>query len=348
MIFQKQFSMAFIILLMLGLGLMGCNHKKLIETGFALSGSDPILARGAKGDWDGARIDPGGMVFHDGQFHMIFNAFSKWPGNVEMGYAVSSDGIHWEKQGDGPVFKTSDVPYAEVAASASSLLVEDDGTWVLYFHVWQTRSASLGNGFIGRATAAQPQGPWTVDPEPVLRMSEDENEWDGGQVSQANVHKTENGYLMYYTGADKKGYMRIGLATSADGIHWVKHDDPATTEVSYANSDPLLAPKSDSWESNGIYQSRVVVTPDGWIMLYKSFGLFPQNNGLGFASSEDGINWVKVEQNPLIFPNIVPGQGGFGQPALLYEKETYWLYAESISLSGSAGIFLINNEAPIF
>jgi len=348
MIFYKQFLMACILLMVVGTGLVACNHKKLVETGFTLSTSDPVLVRGAKGDWDGARIDPGGMVYHDGQFHMIFNAFSAWPGNVEMGYAVSSDGIHWEKQGEGPVLKTSDVDYAQVAASASSLLVEDDGTWVLYFHVWQTRSASLGSGFIGRATASQPQGPWTVEAEPVLRMSKNEDAWDGGQVSQANVHKTENGYLMYYTGADKKGYMRIGLATSANGIDWDKHDDPASTEALYANSDPLLAPKSGSWESNGIYQSRVVNTPDGWIMIYKTFGFLPQNNALGFAISEDGVDWVKVEQNPLIFPNIVPGQGGFGQPSLLYERDRYWLYAESLSLSGSAGIFLINNEAPIF
>lgn len=349
MVLQSRFLRASMLLL-IGLTLVACQPRQQapLSTVFSLHGTAPVLTRGDQNAWDNARIDPGGLVYHDGKFHMIYNAFSAWPGNVEMGYAVSDDGITWEKQGVDPVLRTTDVPYAEVAASASSLLVEDDGTWVLYFHVWQTRSANLGSGFIGRATATQPQGPWTVDPEPVLRMSDHADAWDGGQVSQANVHKTDDGYLMYYTGADRRGFMRIGLATSADGIRWEKQDDPATTDALYAQSDPLLAPDNGSWESNGIYQSRAVHTPEGWIMVYKSFGRSPSNNGLGLATSNDGVTWVKAENNPVVLPDIVPGQTGFGQPALLYAQDSYWLYAESVSFNNSAGIFLITREGPDF
>jgi hypothetical protein len=60
------------------------------------------------------------------------------------------------------VFSTDDVPFAEVGALVTSVLVEDDGTWVLYFSVGHFPASNPSAFAIGRATAPDPLGPWTV------------------------------------------------------------------------------------------------------------------------------------------------------------------------------------------
>ena len=78
--------------------------------------------------------DPGGVVYHDGMFHMLQNSFHAWPDRVSVYYSVSEDGISWERAADTIVFTVDDVPYADLSALVSSLLVEDDGTWVMYYY----------------------------------------------------------------------------------------------------------------------------------------------------------------------------------------------------------------------
>ena len=311
------------------------------EIVFMTDQTAPIFENGPSGDWDAFRVDPGAMLFHDGRFHMFYNAFSRWPGEVNVGYASSLDGLEWTRESPGPVLRTSDVPFALVAITATSTLVEDDGTWVLYFHTWQTGSANLGSGVIGRATAENPLGPWSINPEPVLSMGA-AGEWDGGQVSQANVHKLQDEYRMYYTGADNRGFMRVGLARSDDGITWTKHDDTKTTEGLFASSDPLIQPTSGDWDQRGTYQTRVVEIAGGWMMIYKSFGPSAINNGLGLAYSEDGIAWHKANNNPTLVPESphVALQG----PALISHEGQYWLYFEGQRSTPNSNIYLAIGE----
>lgn len=296
---------------------------------FALVDDQPVIAHSEAG-WDSQRIDPGAVVWHNGRFHMFRNAFDQWPGATTIGYSVSDDGLTWQDGSNVPILTTAAIGWdGIVAANVSSALVEPDGTWVLYFHSWHTRSANLGSGFIGRATAAAPDGPWTPDPDPVLRMSDDPDAWDGGQVSQATVWQTEAGYYMIYTGADKTGFMRLGLARSSDGIQWEKQ------------ADPILEPDSNSWDANGTYQARVVETPAGYVMLYKTFGSNPFA-AYGLAVSADGENWEKTADNPIILPDILPAGTSLEAPAFLYKDGIYHLFTEGFTTSRSqTDIFLL-------
>ena len=331
--------------LIVGLGLLlaisGSTQPALQSISFEADLGTPVFENGTPGTWDAFRIDPGGMTYHDGQFHMLYNAFSRWPGEVNIGYATSEDGTSWTRQSEEPVLSTNDVEFALVAVTATSVLIEDDGIWVLYFHTWQTQSANLGSGVIGRATADSPHGPWAIDPEPVLSMGAD-GEWDGGQVSQANVHRLDDGYRMYYTGADSRGFMRVGLALSDDGISWQKHDDPDTSEQIFASSDPVMQPAVGEWDQRGTYQTRITSVSDGWMMIYKSFGSQPFNNGLGIAYSEDGIVWSKDESNPILIPSgsNIALQG----PALIAHDGRYWLYFEGQRPNPDSDVYLAIGE----
>ena len=295
-----------------------------------------------------ARADPGAVIYYDGQFHMFINRFDRFPGEVEVRYVTSTDGQYWVEQTEIPLLTTDDVPFADVAVVASDVIVESDGSWVLYFHTWQTFSLANGEGVIGRATAPAPEGPWTIHPEPILSMASAGNEWDGGQVSIADVVLINGTYHMYYTGASSTGLMQVGLATSPDGLNWTKYDDPTTTEAPYSESDPVVANgQSGQWDANAAFTARVVPTSEGWLMLYKNIGTSSHGPMMGVALSNDGINWVKAADMPLFDSAIVENGRSFGLTALVKQNDTLHLFTEHFTDSrNQTDIYLLTAVAP--
>ncbi|VAW38800.1 hypothetical protein MNBD_CHLOROFLEXI01-4674, partial [hydrothermal vent metagenome] len=162
-----------------------------VQDRFTIYGDEAAVPHG-----DEQFTDPGAVVFYDGQFHMFYNAFTGWPTSVDIVYAISDDGINWTQVQDEPVLTSSDVSFAGIAALASSALVLEDGTWVLYFYTWDDPSWPASASSIGMATAANPQGPWTVADNPVLRPGRSSS-WDGEAVRTPSVVQTEDGFVMF-------------------------------------------------------------------------------------------------------------------------------------------------------
>ncbi len=301
------------------------------STQFALAAPDPVIEHGAPGSWDGRYTDPGAVLYHDGQFHMFRNGFIAWPGNVDIGYETSSDGINWSPMNDHPVLLSENVSYAGVAALASSAVVMPDGTWALYFYTWETYQ-SRASGAIGRATADNPLGPWMPDPEPAL-IPGNEGEWDDLWVGSPRVVQDGDVFRMYFDGGNADlSVWGIGMATSPDGVHWTKYDDPATTSPLYAQSDPVLV--SEDGE-NRFHQPAILPAHGaGWVMIYRTFPVErrPGRMTLGYATSEDGIHWTVSDQNP-IWTIADLNNRSFWWHSAAYDGETYYLYIES----GSAG-----------
>lgn len=261
--------------------------------------------------------DPGAVVFHDGQYHMFRNGFNGWPARVWVHYHVSDDGINWEQVQDAPVLLSSDVEYAELAALASSVHVDEDGTWVLYFYTWNSTTNANANQQIGRATADNPLGPWSVDPAPVLEKGAADS-WNSAGVMSPTVVRQQDGegYLMYYDGLDDAGVRRIGVATSDDGINWQPSDD-----------NPILDVTED-YEGDIVNQPRVVNTDDGYLMIYRTIERGDVSSiALAAATSDDGITWEKSEQNPLVTPDDYDMRA-IWYTSLLLNDDTLYLYLE--------------------
>ncbi len=147
---------------------------------------NPVLQQSNNCQWDCLYIDPGAMVYHDDAFHMFFNGIKGFPAPVGVGYASSPDGYHWTRQVDEPVLNATALSGSNLLGSnlfVTSALVEDDGTWILYFYTLNGGTFN-GPGDIGRATAPAPAGPWTIDPDPILSPGPD-GAWDAVQVSGA-------------------------------------------------------------------------------------------------------------------------------------------------------------------
>lgn len=284
---------------------------------------------GSGATWDSFYRDPGAVVYHDSQFHMFYNGIDGFPRPVGVGYATSPDGYKWTLQTKEPVlsFAREHVGlYNGPNLFVTSALVEEDGTWVLYYYNIQG-SDFEGKQTIGRATAPTPLGPWTPDAGPVLELGPS-GAWDSRQVTSPNVLKTENGYVMYYEGSGQKSM--IGMATSTDGVTWVKYDDPDTTEPLYAESDPILMPDNEAWDSKRMLDPNVVATEAGWVMVYtstggsKKFSAGPYD--FGYATSSDGVHWTKAVENPILSSNNHPTWNGVYLVTLVRQTEDWFLY----------------------
>lgn len=312
---------------------------------FEMAIEAPTIDREINEVLDNRYSNPGAMVYHDGQFHMFRNGFASWPGRVSITYLTSLDGLNWEMGADEVVLTRSDVEYAGVLIMASSVHVEDDGTWVLYFYTWDNYTAPVGAGKIGRLTAPAPNGPWTADSEPLLDVG-GEGTWDAQQVGVPLVVKQDGQYWMYYSGFSIRGEMRIGLATSEDGIHWQKYNDPSNDDDPlFAESDPVLEASTEGWDKDGVERPRVIVTDEGWVMLYRAK---IASAGFGLATSEDGLHWEKVTDSAIFEIEQIPHATGIFLFTFLKHEDTYYLYTEAtLDNQSLSEIFVLTTEADL-
>lgn len=286
---------------------------------FELISDDPAVGP-AEGD---RYTNPGGIIVVDGTYHMLRNSFSVFLGDSRVHHMTSPDGLTWE---EGSLVLDSDlVPYADRNVRVADVLVEN-GSWVAYFYTFDGPSQP---GFIGRATASTPDGPWTVDPEPVLSPGP-EGSWDSRRLAEPSVIAAGDGYLMYYAGFDDTDTAAIGLAVSSDGMEWVKHDDPGTTEAAFQASDPVIAGRDD-WARRGVAGPNVETYPAGLVMVFNEHSRRPS---YWMATSENGYEW-QISTSPVITRENSPRGLQMWQSELVRTDDRQRLYLEAGPATGT-------------
>jgi iron(II)-dependent oxidoreductase len=271
--------------------------------------------------------DPGGIVFHDGAFHMFFNVLKDFPPTeVSIGYATSANGLDWTLMTDYSILQPNQVPFTNNVIRAASALVEDDGTWVLFFDTVEEEGSQGPVSVIGRATAQDPSGPWEVDPAPILTPTE--GSWDAYGVMRPCILKTDQGYWMYYQARDTRyGKHVFGLATSADSITWRKHPEPTFRgeQVAWGQGTTIRYPF-------------VVKQPWGWVMFFRTSGSVFQNS-IGIAISQDGFDWVLAQDQPIFETSNYPKWSAVFVLKVLKIDDIWHLFLELENL-GKSGIHM--------
>ncbi len=317
------------------------------DNALTVYGDEPAVPNDNIGSSGKQYTDPGGVVFHEGQYHMFHNAFTGWPAKVDVMYSISDDGINWTLAQEDPVFEGEDLNFVGVAALASSVVVRDDGTWMMYFYTWDDFTWPVSESKIGVATAPSPFGPWTAFARPILRPGVS-GEWDELAVRTPSVQKVDDGYIMFYSG-HTTNTAQIGQAFSEDGLAWTKYDDPTTEEAPYTRSDPVFEGSGASWVARYVYQPRIQLTPDGWVMLYttsSNVGGSTLMQSHGLAVSENGTDWVRSE-TAVILPNDVNSQGrNIWFTELTYANEMYAIYLE-LGANNQTEIYVVTFESGI-
>ncbi|NOX86272.1 MAG: T9SS type A sorting domain-containing protein [Chlorobi bacterium] len=290
---------------------------------------NPVLDFGSPGSWDAGWVAFGRTVLYNGVYYSFYAGSPDLMTSPEaIGYATSSDGILFTKYENNPVLKGDSSGFDAYFVSEPVPLIEDS-IWILYYNASPAPSGEPGPA-IGRATASDPSGPWTRGDSAVLETG-NAGEWDASFIMPNSVIHTDSGYVMYYSasiGPPSQGApAMIGMATSADGITWTKYDDPATTDPPYADSDPVLTLGSPgSWDAGFAWECTVWQTTNGWEMYYSGTPDNFATEQIGYATSTDGINWVKYENNPILSPDESWANLWLLASSVVIFDSTYYLY----------------------
>jgi predicted GH43/DUF377 family glycosyl hydrolase len=125
--------------------------------------------------------------------------------------------------------------------------------------------------------------------------------WDDVHLYSISVLYRNHNWYMYYSGHDGAN-IRIGLATSSDGITWTKH----------AGNPLLNIGAGGTWDAVSLYGMSVLYRNNKWYMYYTGYD--GVNTRIGLATSPDGITWTKHPNNPIL--NL--GAGGTWDDVSLY------------------------------
>lgn len=134
---------------------------------------------------------------------------------------------------------------------------------------------------IGLATSADGIN-WEKHSSPILQASA---YWEY-QLVASSVIKFNGSYYLYYTGRNMP-YYAVGVAVSSDGINFMKY-----------SGNPVLT-NTQQWESNGVLDANVINENSTLKMVFMN----SDASGFGLASSSDGLNWIKANDNPF-FTNL--------------------------------------------
>lgn len=149
------------------------------------------------------------------------------------------------------------------------------------FHVWFSWRDNKSIGYCTSEDGVH----WDVSREPVLAPRS--GQWDA-DVNRPSVIRDGERLIMWYSGA-LKGRMLIGMAESTDGIAWRRRDQP------------VLTPEA-AWEKQAVMCPCVLREEAGGKVVYKmwySGGETYEPDALGYATSNDGVEWRKHAANPV-------------------------------------------------
>lgn len=150
-----------------------------------------------------------------------------------------------------------------------------------------------------------------------------EGSWDDQAVAHPNVLYDGSTYHLWYSGWSMDGNISIGYATSIDGIHWTKYDDPSTEDRQFSESDPvLLCGPSGSWDMESVHHPTIIHYGNTFFMWYLGRNMAPQHGALtciGFAKSTDGIHWTKYNDPATVNPLLSESD-----PVMLQGNEGEW------------------------
>lgn len=137
--------------------------------------------------------------------------------------------------------------------------------------------------------------------------------WDDLGVWACDVIFDGAAYKMWYSGHRTNQFIRIGLATSLDGITWTR----------YSNNPVLDVGPPGSWDDLQVGAPSVIFDGSVYRMWYYGNPYGPVR--IGLATSTDGITWTKYAGNPVLSASGWEGWWVL-EPEVLFDGSTYQMW----------------------
>jgi hypothetical protein len=311
--------------------LMFYAFQMFAQTQWTKYDHNPVLTKGPS-DWDIIAIGQPTCLFENDTIKMWYAGVGN-DMKARICYALSTDGIHWIKYNNGtPVLYTGNPGEWDCGWLDTPEVVRSPDGYFLYYYGDTVQQPAEINSAYGVATS--PDGiNWTkYTGNPVLTKS-NPADWDGKWIeSPAVVYDSASStYQMWYNGVSYNNWLiKVGYATSPDGISWTKYTGNPVVDVG-ANL---------SFDDMWVGTPAVIKRNDIYEMWYSGFCSVSGFDTLriGYATSSDGITWNKYAGNPLFSTVTDPydslvDDGGPWAPDVIFDlhSEMYKMLFETDS-----------------
>ncbi len=284
--------------------------------------SNPVISVGTSTSWDSNQVYGPSVIFDTNEFQAWFTGNNGL--QRQIGYANSQNPFNFNKL-INPVILWNVINPDDIGVEHPSILKQDVyKMWfsnvensIRNFHLFYSTSI---NGLI-----------WTTLTPLVFDLPI--QSWEtAGVGAPAVIISALNTYNLWYVSRglyNGSTRWRIGYATSADGINWVK------------NPTPVLE-ASQSWEGADVGNPSVIF--DEVSGIYEMF--YHGDFGIGRATSSNGISWTRDPANPILTPTA----GTFDarrvfNPYVLKKDGIYYMWYTGINSDNLWQIGLATSEA---
>ncbi|MFX1263384.1 MAG: glycosidase [Promethearchaeota archaeon] len=212
--------------------------------------ANPVLLPDPSSDWECYNVFNPGVLHHNGLFHMFYRAQGlDWISRI--GYAVSSDGVHWNRL-RRPLLEPHDG--TDSRGVEDPRVVEIDGVSYMTY-------TAYGREFHGEGEPTHAGGGVL----PMIARSDNLVTWERiGSIVRGEDNKDHVLFPRKIGGryaALHRRWPRVWLAFSDDLHTW--HEKDMT---------PVFGPREDGWDSKSVGANGVPIeTEHGWLLLYHGY-----------------------------------------------------------------------------
>ena len=313
---------------------LACYTTTHAQVNWTQYSGNPVIDLGEDGTWDVGTAWLQTVIQAGDTLKMWYTGSTTshiFDNNHSIGYAWSTDGIDWTKYSGNPIMSGRPGMWDEVGVG-HPIVIQDADTLRMWYESYTASTPGTPGHMIGYATSVDGIN-WERQDTPVL-LRGSTGEWDDSYLVTGAVIKEGSTFNMWYsggTGLFPNAIIRMGLATSTDGINWTKYDDPATTDPPFQFSDPVLPLGSPgSWEAIWAWSPSVLTTPSGYEMWYEGIDMPTGNGAVGYATSQDGINWIKDANNPILQGVSGSWASALGATSVIKDGQLYRMWVTGL------------------
>ena len=262
--------------------------------------------------WESAGTFNPAVVKANGKFVMLYRAQDA-NGTSRLGYAESSDGIHFERRAD-PVL-SPEADYEKDGGVEDPRLVKIGDTYYLTYTGYNKKDAQLCLATSRDLIHFERKG---------VILPANKGNWNKGWTKSGAIlpEKINGEYWMYWLGTAEDKTDQMGVSHSKDSIHWTE-----------ATPTPVLPRRPGKFDSRVVEPGPPpILTSSGIVLIYNGaddnlvyrtgIAIFDPRNPsklmirMEFPFLEPTLAWEKVGQ----VPNVVFVEG------LVREKDRWLLY----------------------
>ncbi|MCD4730959.1 MAG: T9SS type A sorting domain-containing protein [Bacteroidales bacterium] len=198
--------------------------------------------------------------------------------------------LNWDKYENNPVLQVQPGTWYSWNVFFPVVIFDDD-----MFKMWFCGNNSSSSRHIGYVTS--PDGlDWDIWGPPVIVMPGDQGEWDAHKYP-GTVLLIDDTLRMWYSGStNSSDNGSIGYAWSVEQYVWNELPLPV-----------LEAGESGAWDDVGVFHPAVYYNGTMYHMYYGGTDNNLETMQIGHATSSNGINWEKDEENNPVIPLGPPG-----------------------------------------